>query len=592
MTASLQPWEIVDLPLHRLLAAGRKIEKSSCQSRVRLAVLGDAATQHYCQALEAVLKLRGVWPQTYEAEFDMIRQEVLDAGSGLYRSEPQFVLLFMTVQGLQSRYVACRDKSNFATEVVTDLKQLWEAFRTKSSAILIQHNFAIPFDLPYGNQTILQPQTFTSAVLRINAGLAEAARERGIRIVDTEFQSALYGKRVWFDERLWCQARQALSPSFLPPLAKSVSDTLLAEVGNMVKCVVVDLDNTMWGGVLGDDGLDGIEIGQTEVGLVFLRFQQALAELKARGILLAIQSKNRRESVLDALDNHPDMVLRSKDFVEIVANYDDKVSGILAIQKALNLGLDNFVFLDDSAFERGMVREALPDIVVPELPDDPAAVLGELARWGLFEGRAATKEDLVRLELYQANKARDELKASYGGVDDYLAGLNMEAEIRGLDSYTLPRVLQLVQRSNQFNLTTIRYGETELEAIARDPDNAILTVRLADRFGDNGIVAVLILRKRGLDLLVDTWIMSCRVLARRVEEFSLDLIVNRARDLGCARVLGKYAATAKNGLVADLYPRLGFELLKEEGSEKLFGLALEKYSALPIPIRSLRFQPA
>jgi len=592
MTASLQPWEIVDLPLHRLLAAGRKIEKSSCQSRVRLAVLGDAATQHYCQALEAVLKLRGVWPQTYEAEFDMIRQEVLDAGSGLYRSEPQFVLLFMTVQGLQSRYVACRDKSNFATEVVTDLKQLWEAFRTKSSAILIQHNFAIPFDLPYGNQTILQPQTFTSAVLRINAGLAEAARERGIRIVDTEFQSALYGKRVWFDERLWCQARQALSPSFLPPLAKSVSDTLLAEVGNMVKCVVVDLDNTMWGGVLGDDGLDGIEIGQTEVGLVFLRFQQALAELKARGILLAIQSKNRRESVLDALDNHPDMVLRSKDFVEIVANYDDKVSGILAIQKALNLGLDNFVFLDDSAFERGMVREALPDIVVPELPDDPAAVLGELARWGLFEGRAATKEDLVRLELYQANKARDELKASYGGVDDYLAGLNMEAEIRGLDSYTLPRVLQLVQRSNQFNLTTIRYGETELEAIARDPDNAILTVRLADRFGDNGIVAVLILRKRGLDLLVDTWIMSCRVLARRVEELSLDLIVNRARDLGCARVLGKYAATAKNGLVADLYPRLGFELLKEEGSEKLFGLALEKYSALPIPIRSLRFQPA
>ena len=520
----------------------------------------------------------------------MIRQEILDAKSELYRNAPDFVVLFTTTQGLQSRFVTSRDKETFAEDVLVELTQLWAAFRAQSNAVLIQHNFAIPLDRPYGNQTMLQSETFAGAVWRINVGLVEAVGKNGIRIVDTEFQSALHGKRQWFDERLWCQARQGLAPTFLPSLLKSVSDTVLVELGSAVKCVVVDLDNTMWGGVLGDEGPDGIEIGQTEIGLVFLRFQYALAELKARGILLAIQSKNAREAVLDVLDNHPDIVLRSKDFVEIVANHEDKVTGILAIQKVLNLGLDSFVFLDDSAFERGMVREALPEVVVPELSEDPAGVLGDLARWGIFEGRAATAEDVARLDIYKANKARDELRASYGGVDEYLAGLNMAAEIRGLDSYTLPRVVQLVQRSNQFNLTTIRYGEPELKAIAREASNAILTIRLADRLGDNGIISALILRKQGSDLIVDTWIMSCRVLGRRVEEFTLDLMVDRAREMGCKRLLGKFVATAKNSLVAELYPRLGFDLLNDNGPEKLFGFAVVDHVPSSNFIRSLQPQ--
>jgi len=590
MTISLQSWEIVDLPLHRLLAFGRKIEKSSCPRNARIAVLGDAATQHYCQALSAVLKLRGVWPEIYEAEFDMIRQEILDANSGLYGSGSDFVVLFTSVQALHSRFVGYGRKEEFAGDFLSELTQLWAAFRTRSNAVIVQHNFALPCDRPYGNQTLLQSKTFMGTVCRINTGLIEAAERNGIRIIDTEFQSAFYGKRQWFDERLWCQARQALAPTFLPSLLKSVSDTLLVELGSAVKCIIVDLDNTMWGGILGDDGADGIEIGQTEMGLVFLRFQQALAELKARGVLLAIQSKNKRGDVLNVLDFHPDMVLRSKDFVEIVANHEDKVTGILAIQKKLNLGLDSFVFLDDSAFERTMVREALPEVMVPELSEDPAGVLSDLARWGPFEGRAATAEDISRLDLYKANEARDELRASYGGVDEYLAGLNMKAEIRFLDSYTLPRVLQLVQRSSQFNLSTIRYSESELTAIAQESENTILAIRLEDRLGDNGIIAVLILQKRGLDLLIDTWIMSCRVLARRVEEFTFDLIVNRAREMGCNRLLGKFVATAKNGLVADLYPRLGFELLEKDGMEKVFSFAVENYVALPNSIRPLQPQ--
>jgi FkbH-like protein len=584
MTTAIQAWEIVDLPLHRLLVMGRKVVSSNCHRSLRIAVLGDAATQHYCQALSAILKLRGVWPEVYEAEFDMIRQEILNPDSGLYRHEPEAIVLFTCVQALSSRFVVATDKSCFAENSLAELLELWAAIRKRSNATIIQHNFAIPPERPFGNQTILYPEAFGGAVFRLNTAIAREASTQKVRLVDTEFQSALYGKLRWFDERLWCQAKQGLAPAFLPPLAKSVSDVLLVDAGHVVKCVIVDLDNTMWGGVLGDDGPDGIEIGQTEVGLVFLRFQHALLELKNRGVLLAIQSKNYQKDVIDVLDNHPDIALRAKDFVVIVANHEDKVTGIKAIQKRLNIGFDSFVFLDDSAFERNMVRIALPDVQVPELPEDPAELPVALARWHLFEGRVATAEDHARLEFYRSNEQRDALKANYDGIDAYLASLEMQAEVRGFDPYTLPRALQLVQRSNQFNLTTIRYGETELRALADDPNVSAFTIRLTDRLGDNGIIGLVILRRQESGAVIDTWIMSCRVLARRVEEFTRDLMVERARAMGATRLIGRFVPTSKNSLVADLYPRLGFAPVPG-GHEGVFALDLEDYTPPSNPIR-------
>ena len=583
--ANPQAWELADLPLHRLVSLGRRITREQCANALRVAVLGDAATQHYCQALAATLKLRGWWPEVYEAEFDMIQQEVLNPHSETYRSNPEFVVLFTTTQALWHRYASADDKASFADDVCNELFGHWDLLQSRTSATVIQHNFVLPLNRPYGNYTPLHSDTFAASVSRINGRILEQAGERGVKIIDTEFQASYHGKRHWLDERLWCQARQALSPTFIPSMVKSVSDAVLAERGVGIKCVVVDLDNTMWGGILAEDGRDLIEIGQTEVGLVFHRFQLALLELKARGVLLAICSKNDQANVEDVLDNHPDMLLRRSDFVACVANFGDKVSNIMAIREKLNIGFDSFAFLDDTAFERELVRQALPQVQVPELPADPAGFISDLARWNLFEGRSATPEDLARLAYYQANDQRETIRAKYSGLEDFVADLRMKADIQPFNSFALPRVHQLVQRSNQFNLTTIRHSEDELLRYGADREASAFCIRLSDRLGDNGIIAAIIIRRVGSDAVVDTWIMSCRVLGRRVEELTLQLIVERAKALGCSRIVGQYVPTSKNALVEDLYTRLGFAAITgAAGDKQLFALPIDRYDPQALPI--------
>jgi FkbH-like protein len=585
-TASVtQAWQIADLPLHKLLALGRKVAKPEPAQTIRLAILGDAATQHYNQALSAALKIRGFWPEVYEAEFDMLHHEIRDGGSALYEHRPDFILLFTVTQALWSRFAQSGDKKAFAEQTVSELAELWGEIRKRSSAVILQHNFVVPLNRPFGNSTSALSETFASAVAHINAWLATRASENGIKLVDTEFQAAYFGKRQWFDERLWCQARQALSPSFLPPLAKSITDTLLLERGVGVKCVVLDLDNTLWGGILADDGLEQIEIGQTELGLAFYRFQMAIAELGRRGVLLAACSKNDLENVFDVLDNHPDMLLRRKDFAVVVANFGDKVSNIMKIRETLNIGFESMVFLDDTPFERELVRSALPAVQVPDLPDDPASFVSELARWNIFEGRAVTAEDASRSEFYQADAERLEIRRKYEGLDDFISDLGMEANILSIDGYSLPRALQLIQRSNQFNLTTIRHSEAALKAIAESADCRSFCIRLSDRLGDNGIIAVVIVRREATDAVVDTWIMSCRVLGRKVEQLTLQRIAIEARRLGCDRIVGQYIPTSKNHMVANLYRSHGFDAIGARGDVSLFALPLERYKSEPVPIK-------
>lgn len=463
---------------------------------------------------------------------------------------------------------------------------LWNSLRGRLPNVkLLQHTFAVPVERPYGNQTLAQDDTFAACISAVNRELWNAARAGRIALIDAESQAALYGKKQWFDERLWCQARQALSPSFLPALAKVASDAILAELGIGVKCVVVDLDNTLWGGILGDDGPDLIELGSTEVGHAFQRFQQSLAELKNRGVLLAVCSKNDPALVDDVLRTHPDLIIRHGDFSVITANFTDKATNILAIRDRLSLGLDTFVFLDDSPFERNQVRELLPDVQVPELPPDPADVTAALARWNLFEGRAATSEDRGRHGYYQADTSRQALRVATTDLESYLSGLEMEAEARAFDGFTLPRVVQLLQRSNQFNLTTIRYSREELESLSAQAGVTGFSLRLVDRFGDNGVIAVIILRDDNGLGLVDSWVMSCRVLGRGVEELILDRIVDEAKRRGWRQVIGRYIPTAKNGIVADLFPRLGFARVDDVGVERRFALNVDTFAPSPVKIR-------
>lgn len=580
-----QAWALADLPLHRLISLGRKVKPKETRQGLKLAVLGDAATQHYCQALSAVFKLRGFWPDIYESEYDMLQQEIRDPASALYAHQSDFIVLFTTTQALWARYAGSADKAGFADQVMADIAEFWEILKERSEAIIVQHNFVVPINRPYGSNTNGSFDSFAAAITKLNMLLAEQAAPEGVKLVDSEFQASYHGKKDWLDERLWCQARQALSPAFLPSLVKCVSDTILMERGVGIKCVILDLDNTLWGGILADDGLERIEIGQAEMGLVFARFQMSLAELRARGVLLAACSKNDQENVLNVFDNHPDMVLRRDDFSIIVANFGDKVSNIMHIRETLNIGFDSMVFFDDTPFERDLVRSALPEIQVPELSEDPADFLEQIARWNLFEGRAATSEDLARNAYYQADSKRSDVRQKYEGLDDFITDLEMHAKILPIDGYTLPRALQLVQRSNQFNLTTIRHSEDTLKEFASSPDVSAFCIRLSDRLGDNGIIALVILRREDRRAIVDTWIMSCRVLGRKVEDVTVQQMVLAAQKMGCDEIIGQYIPSAKNGMVKNLYTEHGFEEMENDGTTHLFQLSADQYAPKPFPIK-------
>jgi FkbH-like protein len=309
--------------------------------------------------------------------------------------------------------------------------------------------------------------------------------------------------------------------------------------------------------------------------------------LKKRGIILAICSKNDESNVKWVLSEHPDMVLKDDDFVKICANFNDKVTNIRDIQAALDISFDSIVFIDDSAFEREFVRTALRDLQVPEMPEDPADFLSALAMWNLFEVGSFSPEDRARTMFYHANIKRQELQANAIDLPAYLRALNMVANIRAFDGFTMPRASQLLQRSNQFNLTTIRYSELELKAIAQNPDYEAFTLRLEDRLGDNGIVVVVISRLRGKTLHVESWVMSCRVLGRRVEEATLDVLARLARARGCTRLAGEYRPSAKNAMVAGLYPSLGFVRDNDDGAAAFYNLDLTGYRGrddLPIKI--------
>jgi FkbH-like protein len=328
---------------------------------------------------------------------------------------------------------------------------------------------------------------------------------------------------------------------------------------------VLDLDNTLWGGVVGDDGLAGLVIGQgSALGEAFVAFQDYVRELSRRGVILAVCSKNDEANAFEPFDSHPEMVLRRGDIASFVANWGDKPSNLRAIAAELNIGLDSLVFVDDNPFERSLVRRELPIVAVPEIGDDPALYAGTLADAGYFEGVAITEEDRARTGQYQNNRARESLKASTTDLGSYLCGLEMQLIWRRFDDIGLQRTVQLINKTNQFNLTTRRYSEEEVLGVMRDPRAFGLQLRLLDRFGDNGVIAIVIGRMQGEeDCLIDTWLMSCRVLGRQVEPTTLNLVADAAKGLGARRLVGEYVQSKKNGMVRDHYTRLGFTTVAE-----------------------------
>ena len=530
----------------------------------RFALLGDCATQLLATAIRGYALEMNLPLRVFEADYDQIDAQLMDTGSEFYAFAPETVLLYRCTEKLYERFVRTPldARAAFAETEIEKIRAEWARVQHGTKADILFFAFLPMDDGVFGSYALREGSAFPYQLLKLNYLLAEAAREAAnVRLIDLEPIRAHMGYDAFHDPKLYAIAKMPISTQALSAVASRVVDAILARKGRFHKCAIVDLDNTLWGGVIGDDGLEGIQIGELGQGHAFTEFQTWLKELKNRGVMLAVCSKNDEANAKEPFLRHPEMVLKLDDFSAFVANWEDKASNIRRIQKELNIGLDSMVFFDDNPFERNLVRTMLPEVEVPELPEDPAEYTAFARMQNLFDTNSYSDEDRVRTERYLAEKSRTELSAGIDNYDDYLKALGMKAVCAPFDAFHIPRIAQLTQRSNQFNLRTVRYSEQEIEEIAANPRYVTRYYTLRDRFGEHGLIAVVILEKRENELFVNEWLMSCRVLKRGMEQFIADSILRAAREAGVARVVGEYIPTPKNAMVKDLYASMGFRPL-------------------------------
>jgi FkbH-like protein len=528
----------------------------------RLALLGDSATQFLAKAVKGYGYEEKINFEIFEADFDQLDRQILDPESELYHSNPEFIVLYLAAEKLLDRFAATglEARTRFGGQVISEIRNWWETVAKHGRAKIIQLNFIEIDDAVFGNFAAKVPSSFPFQIKQINFELMKLAQEqRHVFIADVASLANRVGYASAHDARLYAMAKVAFALDFLPSVAKAVVDIVKAINGSVKKCLILDLDNTLWGGVIGDDGMENIQVGELGMGHAFDGLQRWAKELKHRGIILAVCSKNEEENAKKPFREHPDMTLRLEDIAVFVANWNNKADNIKHIQATLNIGFDSMVFLDDSPFERNLVREHLPGVTVPELPEDPALHVPYLRALNLFETASFSEEDLQRTRQYQQEAARTDLQKNFTNIDDYLKSLEMVSEVKAFDDFSRPRVAQLTQRSNQFNLRTVRYTEADIDRLRKADDCITMSFHLEDKFGDHGLIGLIILKKLdGATAFIDTWIMSCRVLKRGMEEFIVNQMVHQARTWRVHQLIGEYLPTPKNGMVRNLYAQMGF----------------------------------
>lgn len=549
----------------------RELQKA-CKFQVegkenRLAILGNCATQFFANAINGYAKLSNINLCVYDADFNQIDAQLLDYDSEVYGFRPDEILLWLSTDILYEDFLdkPIAVRHDFAEYYIEKIKGYWDLIARNSRARIIQMNFTEIDDKALGQLSCKVESSFSYQLRKLNYLLQEAAANNNkVYTVDALAVQIDLGRDQFYNAPLFYNAKMPVAIGAYPYLAKAVVDVIKSMTGNIKKCVVMDLDNTLWGGVIGDDGLAGIEIGELGKGHVFTNIQRWLKQLKEYGIILAVCSKNEENIAKEPFEKHEEMILSLEDISVFVANWDDKASNIRLIQESLNIGMDSIVFLDDNPFERNLVKEMIPAIEVPELPEDPALWLNYLQRQNYFDTASYAQGGNDRTKLYQAEYERKKLEHSYASIDDYLISLGMEGEVKPFEPLKYPRIAQLTQRSNQFNLRTIRYTEDEIQRIAEDENYITLYFNLKDKFGDYGLVSVVIMKKNSSEeLFIDTWLMSCRVLKRGMEEFVVNHMINEALNKGYKWIIGEYIPTAKNAMVKDIYSNMGFEKVED-----------------------------
>jgi FkbH-like protein len=582
------------LDLNQLTTLAKAIERARLEndlsplSPMRLGLLGNGTTSLFGPALTATAARHGLDLEVVEAPYDQGFQAALDPASDINRSRPDAVLL-----AFDHRILAMPDNPQDEAESTVCVGEAFEQIRAIGQAVSTQCGATVIY------QTLVHPPTHLlgsydrrlpgsphKLVDNFNDKLIESINGTGDILLDAGAIAEMVGLDTWHDITRWHLAKIPFVQTAIPLYADHVARLLAASVGKSRKCLVLDLDNTLWGGVIGDDGLAGIVLGEGDpVGEAFLDIQRMALQLRAIGVILAVSSKNEDATARLPFREHPDMIIREKDIAVFQANWSDKATNLESIANALDIGVDALVLLDDNPVERAQVRAALPQVAVPELPDDPALYPRTLLAAGYFETVSLSAEDLLRADDYTSRAKRVELQGASRDLSSYLTSLNMEIFFAPFDETGRNRIAQLINKSNQFNLTTRRYTQNEVAALEADPSVFTLQVRLRDRFGDNGMISVVICRSLGdgEEWEIDTWLMSCRVLARGVEQAVLAEIVRNAVTSDCRRLRGRFIPSGRNDLVRDHYANLGFAK-QDDGTTWLLETCSFKPHDVPVKV--------
>lgn len=550
-------------------------EQANLQEK-RIAVLGGSTTNEILNQLELYLLNCGIRPVFYESDYNMFFEEIMFDNPRLDEFKPDLVYIHSTTNNIKmapSIDSTDEEVDTILENTYSQFETLWNSIEAKYGCAVIQNNFDPPPYRPLGNLDGTDRRGLTCFTRELNFRFAKASRERtGLIIHDIDRLASEIGLNNWHDPSSWYAYKCIPGLKATPRLAKSLAGTIRALFGKASKCLVLDLDNTLWGGIIGDDGVEGIKLGrETAEASAYLAFQKYIKALKERGIILAVCSKNEKENAIKGLE-HPDSALPPENFTIIRANWSPKSENIAAIAQAINIDADSLVFFDDNPAEREIVRQQIPETAVieptTEFASDVSAYIAALDRSGLFETVRISKEDLQRNEYYSANADRAELQLQYTDYGDYLDSLQMTAEIGFFAPQYLERITQLTNKTNQFNLTTIRYTLPEIQAATDDPNQLDLYGRLTDKFGNNGLVSVILGQQEGETLSISLWLMSCRVFKREMELTMFDALVAEAGKRGIKKIIGTYAPTPKNGFVSDFYETLGFTLLEQRENGK------------------------
>lgn len=533
----------------------------------KIAVLGGSTTHDISAVLELFLLNQGIKPSIYESEYNKFWEDVMFDNPELVEFKPDLIYVFTTNRNIQHYPQIGMTVEDVNANIEADFARftaMWAKIEEKYGCPVIQNNFEFPSYRLLGNQDAVNPAGRVAYINKLNAKFVEYAQEhKDFYILDLQYLSASYGLDYFCDPHYWHMYKYAVSLEAIPTLSYNVANIIKSIYGKNKKVIALDLDNTLWGGIVGDDGPENLEIGQeTSMGQVYSEFQEYIRSHKDIGVMLTVASKNDHENAIAGLE-HPDGILKPDDFIVIKANWDPKSKNLIDTANEMNLLPESFVFVDDNPAEREIIRAQVPGAAVPEM-EKVEDYIRAIDHAGYFEVTSLSADDAKRNEMYKANAQRVALEASFADYGQYLDSLEMNGTIDAFEPILLDRITQLTNKSNQFNLTTKRYNRAEIEEVSQSAEYIDLYGKLVDKFGDNGVVSVVIGHINSDELDMDLWLMSCRVLKRDMEYAMMDELVNRAKEKGLKKIKGYYYPTAKNNMVRDFYGQMGFEKISED----------------------------